>query len=79
MSIPLGNGNATMGSTALSLIIGITIIVVAINLPYIGGVLNILLMLIGMGALLIAAYRLFRGTGETEPTPEPASSLPEPY
>ena len=74
----LGNGNATMGSTALSLLIGITIIVVAINLPYIGGVLNILLMLIGMGALLIATYRLFRGTGGTERTLEPASSLPEP-
>jgi len=59
-----GNGKDTFGSTALSLFIGITIIVVAINLPYIGGILNILLILIGLGALLITAYRMFKGRNE---------------
>ncbi|MBN2317485.1 MAG: zf-HC2 domain-containing protein [Acidobacteria bacterium] len=69
----LGNGNDTVGSTALSLLIGITIIVVAINLPFIGGILNILLMLIGLGAFLITAYRMFRGRNETEQIQESAS------
>ncbi len=72
-SILLGNGNDTMGSTALSLLIGITIIVVAINLPFIGGILNILLMLIGLGAFLITAYRMFRGRNETEQVQATAS------
>jgi len=62
----LGNGKDTMGSTALSLLIGITIIVVAVNLPYIGGILNFLLILIGLGGLLVAAYRMFRGRNEPE-------------
>lgn len=68
-----GNGKDTFGSTALSLLIGITIIVVAINLPYIGGILNILLILIGLGALLITAYRLFRRRHETGQLQESAS------
>ena len=69
----LGNGKNTMGSTALSLLIGITIIVVAINLPYIGGILNFLLILIGLGALLITAYRMFRRYNEPEQIQESVS------
>jgi len=55
-----GNGGG-MKSTALALIIGLLIVYVAANLPFIGGVLNIILMLIGLGALVITAYRMYEG------------------
>jgi hypothetical protein len=30
---------------------------IAINLPYIGGIINFLLMLIGLGAMVLTLYR----------------------
>jgi cytoskeletal protein CcmA (bactofilin family) len=54
----------TMASTALELLLGIFIVIVAVNLPFIGGILNILLIIIGLGALLISAYRTYRKTRE---------------
>jgi hypothetical protein len=47
-----------LASTLLPLLVGLVIIIVAVNLPYIGGILNFLLMLIGFGALIIAIYRM---------------------
>ena len=56
-------GNAILGSEsdrpavrALGLIIGLVIVIVAVNLPYIGGVLNIVLMVIGIGVLAKTLY-----------------------
>jgi hypothetical protein len=67
----LGTDKDTMASTALELLLGISIVIVAVNLPFIGGILNILLIIIGLGALLISAYQTYRKTHErvSEPTP----------
>jgi hypothetical protein len=45
------------GSTALALIAGLVVVIIAVNLPFIGGVLNFLLILIGLGALVITLHR----------------------
>ena len=50
-----GNG---LSSTLLPLLLGLVIVIIAVNLPYIGGILNFLLMLIGLGALAMTAYRM---------------------
>jgi hypothetical protein len=57
-------GNAILGAkadrlstTALALIIGLVIVIVAVNLPYIGSILNFVLILIGVGSLAKALYR----------------------
>jgi hypothetical protein len=57
-------GNAILGSEsnrfsvkALSLIIGLVVVYITINLPYIGFVLHIVLMMIGLGALAKVIYR----------------------
>jgi hypothetical protein len=54
----LGEERQGLGSTALALLIGLVIVIVAVNLPYIGGVLNFVLMLIGLGALAQTIYRM---------------------
>jgi cytoskeletal protein CcmA (bactofilin family) len=66
----LGSAGNTMASTTLTLIVGLVIIIAAINLPFIGGILNILLTVIGLGALVIAIYRMFKGPRETAPIRE---------
>jgi cytoskeletal protein CcmA (bactofilin family) len=67
----LRSDKGTMASTALELLLGIFIVIVAVNLPFIGGILNILLIIIGLGALLISAYRTYRKSRErvSEATP----------
>jgi predicted acyltransferase (DUF342 family) len=62
----LGERKEGMTATALNLIIGLAIIIVATNLPFIGGVLNLLLILIGLGGLLIAIYKMWRRSPQTE-------------
>lgn len=54
----LGERRDGLASTLLSLLVGMVIVIVAVNLPYIGGILNFLLMLIGFGGLIIAIYRM---------------------
>jgi len=56
----LKDRKSTLGEAALSLLIGLIIIIVAVNIPYIGGILNILLTIIGLGAFLVTGWRLFR-------------------
>jgi uncharacterized membrane protein len=56
----LKNGNDSFGADASALIIGLLIVIIAVNLPFIGGILNFLLTLIGLGALLVTAFRMFR-------------------
>jgi hypothetical protein len=63
----LGLSDAKMSSAALALLVGLLIVRIAVNLPLVGGVLNFLLILIGLGALIIVAYRsweLRRSPGE---------------
>jgi len=45
---------------ALVLLVGLALIAVATNLPYIGGVVNVLLTIIGLGALVVALYQMLR-------------------
>jgi cytoskeletal protein CcmA (bactofilin family) len=55
--IILKREDATLSTTARTLIIGLVIVVVVVNIPYIGPVLNFLLILIGLGALAIAGCK----------------------
>ena len=45
---------------AVSLLAGLALVFVAISLPYVGGVVNVLLTLLGFGALLGTAYRSWK-------------------
>jgi hypothetical protein len=47
-------------TTALGLIVGLVLIFVAINLPYIGGLIHFILVLIGFGGLIMSVYRYFK-------------------
>jgi hypothetical protein len=57
-------GRSLMHSSgAVPLLAGLLIVVVAVNLPWIGGLINFLLVLLGLGAIVMTAYRsnVFRG------------------
>ena len=54
----LGARDNGLSSTILPLLLGLVIVIIAVNLPYIGGILNFLLMLMGLGALVMAVYRM---------------------
>ena len=54
----LGARSNGLSSTLLPLLLGLVIVIIAVNLPYIGGVLNFLLMMTGLGALVLAVYRM---------------------
>jgi cytoskeletal protein CcmA (bactofilin family) len=43
--------------SAISLLAGLVLVVVAVNLPWIGGLINFLLILLGLGALAVSIYR----------------------
>jgi hypothetical protein len=66
--IILKREDATLSTTALALIIGLLIIVVAVNIPYIGPVLNFLLILIGLGALAISGSKSWALRRQSTPT-----------
>ena len=59
----LGTRDERMSSVASALLIGLVIVIVAVNLPYIGSVLNFLLILIGFGACVMAAYHVYQMSG----------------
>jgi hypothetical protein len=42
---------------AVSLLAGLFVVIVAVNLPWIGGLINFLLMLMGLGAIVMLVYR----------------------
>ena len=55
-----------MGSVALALLVGLVLTFIAINLPYIGGLIHFVLVLVGFGALATNVYGSFqtaRGSG----------------
>ncbi len=43
--------------SAISLLAGLVLVVVAVNLPWIGGLINFLLILLGLGALAVSIYK----------------------
>lgn len=55
----LKTGDDRMASAALSLVVGLIIVIICIDLPYIGGVVNFFLVLIGLGALVMTVYQQF--------------------
>ena len=50
-------------SGAVPLLAGLFVVAAAVNLPWIGGLINLLLMLLGLGAIVMTVYRsnVFRG------------------
>jgi cytoskeletal protein CcmA (bactofilin family) len=44
-------------SKAMSLLGGLVVVIVAVNLPFIGGLINFLFILLGLGALVLTLYR----------------------
>jgi hypothetical protein len=42
---------------AMSLLGGLAVVIVAVNLPFLGGLINFLFILLGLGALVLTAYR----------------------
>src|SRR5262249_48444756 len=49
--------NDTHASTALVLLAGLVPIFIAINLPYVGGLVNFLLIVLGLGMLVLRAFQ----------------------
>jgi hypothetical protein len=54
----LGAKDNTLSSILLPLLLGLVIVIIAVNLPYVGGILNFLLVLVGLGSLVRAMYRM---------------------
>ena len=64
----MGNKGGAMSSRIIALLVGLVVVVVAVNLPFIGGIINFLLLLIGLGALAMTVYGASKGrfsTGQT--------------
>jgi hypothetical protein len=59
-----------LSSVALSLFVGLALVFVAINLPYVGGLIQFLLVLIGFGGLLTHMYRAHQGTAVAVNNPQ---------
>jgi hypothetical protein len=49
-----------LSTAALGLIVGLVLVFFAINLPYIGGLIHFILILVGFGGLITAIYRSFQ-------------------
>jgi len=45
-------------STAMSLLAGVALVVIAVNLPVVGSVISFVLCLLGVGAIVMTAYRM---------------------
>jgi hypothetical protein len=45
-------------SNAMSLLGGIVVVILAVNLPFVGGLINFLFLLLGIGAIVLTTYRL---------------------
>jgi len=42
---------------ALALLVGLVLILIAVNLPFVGGIINFLLTVLGLGAMIMTLYR----------------------
>ena len=63
----VASGSIKTGGAVVQLAIGLIVVFLAISLPYIGAVVNILLTLLGFGALLMRAYKSWLGQSALEP------------
>jgi anti-sigma factor RsiW/cytoskeletal protein CcmA (bactofilin family) len=61
----LASNGDRMSSVALGLFVGLALIFVAINLPYIGGLIHFVLVLIGFGALAVNLYDSFQAVPDS--------------
>ena len=43
---------------AMSLLVGLALVILAVNLPFVGGLINFLFYLLGVGAIVITVYRM---------------------
>lgn len=59
-------------TTALGLLFGLVVVILAVNIPFVGGLINFLLLLVGMGALGVGLYGLISGIGAQQDSPQPA-------
>ncbi len=62
----LVSGSIAAMGVAGPLLVGLALVFIAISLPYVGGVVNVLLTLIGFGALLGTAYRSWKAPLEAQ-------------
>jgi cytoskeletal protein CcmA (bactofilin family) len=60
-------GRALVGAKgrgiATALLVGLLLVIVAVNLPYVGGLVSALLTVTGLGVVVVEASRWFRGSG----------------
>ncbi|HET9358916.1 MAG TPA: zf-HC2 domain-containing protein [Vicinamibacterales bacterium] len=60
-------GRALVGASArgiaTALLAGLVLVIVAVNLPYVGGLVSLLLTVTGLGVLVVEASRWYRGSG----------------
>lgn len=59
--------NGKFSSRALALLVGLALLYVAMNLPYLGGLITFLVILLGLGMAAMQLYSYWR-----RPTPQPA-------
>jgi cytoskeletal protein CcmA (bactofilin family) len=60
---------ASNGGIATALLVGLVLILVAVNLPYVGALVSLLLTVTGMGAAVVAAWRWYQGSGSVPVNP----------
>ncbi len=65
-------GDDTIPSTALALLCGLVLIFIAVNIPLMGNVINVLLVLIGLGALMVTLYQSSDWTTRSQAQVNPA-------
>lgn len=63
----VASGSIKTGGAVVQLAIGLIVVFVAIGLPYVGAAVNILLTLLGFGALVMRAYKSWLGGSALEP------------
>lgn len=60
-------GRALVGANgrgiAMALLVGLVLIIVAVNLPYVGSLVSLLLTVTGLGVVVVEASRWYRGSG----------------
>jgi anti-sigma factor RsiW len=60
-------GRALVGASgrgiATALLVGLVLVIVAVNLPYVGGLVSLLLTVTGLGVVVVEASRWYRGSG----------------
>ena len=56
-------------SLPLVLLVGLAIVIVAVNLPFIGGIINFVLTIVGLGLLVQYLIETLRGRDSSDWTP----------